>query len=85
MLTVNSPLRDRNSFVPSSGSTSQKRPSGGVVRKGSHDSSAIVGMSGESSASAAQITFSARWSASVTGEPSSFVRTSNRVSYTAST
>ena len=73
MLTVNSPLRLMNSLVPSSGSTSQKLPSAGAVASCGQPSSANTGTPGESSASAAQITFSARWSASVTGEPSCLV------------
>ena len=73
MLTVNSPLREMNSRVPSSGSTSQKRPpetSG--MWPAETASSETTGISGVSFSSAARIRASAASSASVTGELSSF-------------
>ena len=77
MLTVRSPLRLMNSLVPSSGSTSQKRPpetSG--MRPAETLSSATMGISGVSFSSAAMIKRSATSSASVTGEESALVRAS---------
>ena len=76
MLTVNSPVRAMNSLVPSSGSTSQKRPPAGAPPAAAAAlSSEITGMCGAAARSPATIRLSAARSASVTGEPSSLIRT----------
>ena len=76
MLTVNSPLRLRNSRVPSSGSTSQKRlPSISGTSPAAMASSATTGISGVRVLRAPRMKVSAASSASVTGEASSFSRT----------
>jgi hypothetical protein len=73
---VNSPFLERNSLVPSSGSTSQNGPSptsGSSPRATA--SSATIGTSGVSSRSAARMAASPASSAVVTGEESAFVET----------
>ena len=70
MLTVNSSLRLMNSFVPSSGSTSQNVVPTSGMRPAATSSSATIGMVGASVRSAARMNASARSSASVTGEAS---------------
>ena len=83
ILTVNSPLRFTNSLVPSSGSISQKRcHPARSLNSILADSSDKTGMSGVSAASRAAITSCAARSASVSGEPSSLLLTSNWRSYT---
>lgn len=76
MFTVNSPLRLMNSFVPSSGSTSQKRrapaAAGPLVSTVSSDT---TGISGVNSRRAETIRRSASSSAMVSGEASALART----------
>ena len=79
MLTVNSPLPLRNSFVPSSGSTSQNRvPVTSGERPLEASSSETTGMSGVRWRSAGNMMSSAAWSAAVTGLPSAFAMESVR-------
>ncbi len=79
MLTVNSPLRLMNSLVPSMGSTNQKRLLTSGISPADAASSPTIGMSGVRRRRPSKITFSAHWSATVTGDSSPLISTSNSV------
>ena len=83
ILTVNSPLRCRNSFVPSRGSTRKKQGAG--PEGAATDSSDNTNTPGKAVASPRRMAASARRSASVTGLPSALARLAKAPAYTSRT